>query len=246
MAFRRHTLLPLDDCLYTLQPSVPHLTRSALDLCLPRHGISRLPDIESDKPKWQLFKPYPIEFSHIDIAEVQTAAGKLYLSVAIDRTNKFAFASLVARATGAAARLFLDELVAVVPYRIHTILTDNGIQFADLPKNRSGPTARWRGHPFDRTCQSHGIEHRLTKPNHPWTNPGRTDEPDHQGSNREAISPQQPRPPHLADFLAAYNFARRLKTLGGLTSYEYISKVWTSEQERFILDPIHQMPGMNN
>ena len=50
---------------------------------------------------------------------------------------------------------------------------------------------------------------------------------------------------HLADFLAAYNFARRLKTLGGLTPYEYICKIWTSEPDRFILDPIHQMPGLN-
>ena len=46
VAFRRHTLLPLDDCLYALQPSIPHLTRSALHRCLQRHGISRLPDIE--------------------------------------------------------------------------------------------------------------------------------------------------------------------------------------------------------
>jgi transposase InsO family protein len=36
--------------------------------------------------------------------------------------------------------------------------------------NRDGPTARWRGHPFDRACNSHGIEHRLTKVKHPWTN----------------------------------------------------------------------------
>ena len=248
VAFRRHTLLPLDDCLYALQPSVPHLTRSALHRCLQRHGISRLPDIEGDKPKRQRFKPYPIGFFHIDIAEVQTAEGKLYLFVAIDRTSKFAFTKLVARATGAAARLFLDELVAVVPYRIHTILTDNGIQFADLPKNRSGPTARWRGHPFDRTCQSHGIEHRLTKPNHPWTN-GQVERMNR--TIKEATvkryhydSHDQLRR-HLADFLAAYNFARRLKTLGGLTPYEYICKIWTSEPDRFILNPIHQMPGLN-
>ena len=50
---------------------------------------------------------------------------------------------------------------------------------------------------------------------------------------------------HLADFMAAYNFARRLKTLGGLTPYEYICKIWTSEPDRFILNPIHQMPGLN-
>ena len=33
VAFRRHTLLPLDDCLYALQPSLPHLTRSSLHRC---------------------------------------------------------------------------------------------------------------------------------------------------------------------------------------------------------------------
>ncbi len=30
VAFRRHTLLPLDDCLYALQATIPHLTRSSL------------------------------------------------------------------------------------------------------------------------------------------------------------------------------------------------------------------------
>ena len=60
VAFRCHTLLPLDDCLYALQPSIPHLTRSALHRCLQRHGISRLPDMEGDKPKRSKFKRYPI------------------------------------------------------------------------------------------------------------------------------------------------------------------------------------------
>src|SRR3954468_11260284 len=40
VAFRRHTLQPLDDCLYALQPAMPQLTRSALHRCLQRHGIS--------------------------------------------------------------------------------------------------------------------------------------------------------------------------------------------------------------
>ena len=98
VAFRRHTLLPLDDCLYALQPTIPHLTRSALHRCLQRHGISRLPDMEGDKPKRSKFKRYPIGFFHIDIAEVQTAEGKLYLFVGIDRTSKFAVTQLVDRA----------------------------------------------------------------------------------------------------------------------------------------------------
>lgn len=56
IAFRRHPLLPLYDCLNALQPTIPHLTRSALHRCLQRHGTSRLPDFEGDKPKRQKFK----------------------------------------------------------------------------------------------------------------------------------------------------------------------------------------------
>ena len=169
VAFRRHTLLPLDDCLYALQPTIPRLTRSSLHRCLQRHGVSRLPQVEGDKEPRRKFKTYPIGFFHVDIAEVQTAQGKLYLFVAIDRTSKFAVTRLVDKANTQTARAFLEALVAAVPYEVEIVLTDNGIQFADLPKNRSGPTAKLRGHPFDRVCREHGIEHRLTKPNHPWT-----------------------------------------------------------------------------
>src|SRR3954451_22599504 len=66
VAFRRHTLLPLDDCLYALQPTTPHLTRSSLHRCLERHGISRLPEMEGDKPKKKRFADYAIGYFHID------------------------------------------------------------------------------------------------------------------------------------------------------------------------------------
>ena len=69
VAFRRHTLLPLDDCLYALQATIPHLTRSSLHRCLSRHGISRLPEVDGDKPARRKFKRYPIGCFHIDIAE---------------------------------------------------------------------------------------------------------------------------------------------------------------------------------
>ena len=51
---------------------------------------------------------------------------------------------------------------------------------------------------------------------------------------------------HLADFMAGRNFARRLKTLGGLTPSEYICKIWTTEPDRSILNPIQQMLGMTS
>src|SRR6056297_752431 len=137
VAFRRHTLLPLDDCLYALQPSIPSLTRSSLHRCLQRHGISRLPDVAGDKPKRQKFKRYPIGFLHINIAEVQTAEGKLYLFVGIDRTSKFAVTQLVEKTDRRTAWEFLQHMLEAVPYQVHTILTDNGIQFAEQPRKRN-------------------------------------------------------------------------------------------------------------
>jgi hypothetical protein len=114
VAFRKHTLLPLDDCLYALQVTIPKLTRSSLHRCLERHGISRLPEVEGDKPRRKKFEHYPIGYFHIDLAEVRTAEGKLYLFVAIDRTSKFAFVELVERADMRAAATFLEALVAAV------------------------------------------------------------------------------------------------------------------------------------
>lgn len=229
VAFRRHTLLPLDDCLYALQPSIPHLTRSSLHRCLQRHGISRLPDMDGGKPKRQRFKRYPIGFFHIDIAELRTTEGKLYLFVAIDRTSKFAVAQLVEKANRKTAWEFLEHLLEVVPYRVHTILTEraiegangsspmaSGIQFADQPRNRN--TSYARPMRFDLICEANGIEHRLTKPNHPWSN-GQVERmnrtiKDATVKRYHYDSHDQLRT-HLADFLDAYNYARRLKSLSG-------------------------------
>src|SRR5476649_800458 len=152
VAFRKHTLLPLDDCLYALQPSIPRLTRSSLHRCLQRHGVSRLPEVEGEKTARTKFKSYPIGYFHIDIAEVQTAEGKLYLFIAIDRTSKFAFVQLVESANRVTASTFLTALIAAVPYKIHTILTDNGIQFRYAPRYAAGPTARYMTHMFAMRC----------------------------------------------------------------------------------------------
>ena len=243
VAFRKHTLLPLDDCLYALQPTIPKLTRSSLHRCLERHGISRLPDVEGDKPAKRKFKRYPIGYFHIDIAEVQTAQGKLYLFVAIDRTSKLAYVELHPRATKMIAAQFLRHLIAAVPYGIHTILTDNGIQFRNREQDRMAME-----HIFGRTCRDNSIEHRTTKVKHPWTN-GQVERmnrtiKDATVKRFHYDSHDQLRQ-HLADFVSAYNFGRRLKTLKGLTPYEFICKCWTKEPKRFILNPIHQMPGLN-
>src|SRR5918993_5788242 len=255
VAFRRHTLLPLDDCLYALQPTIPPLRRSSLHRCLQRHGIARLPDVECAEPKRSRLKAYPIGYFHLDIAEVHTEQGRLHLFVAIDRTSKFAFARLHEKASRRIAADFLRALVAAVPYKVHTVLTDNGTHFTDPSGDGWTPEdieamraeeAPVRCHAFEAACADPEIEHRLTEPRHPWTN-GRVERMNrtlkdatverHQYGSHDQLRAR------LRLFVDAHDHARRLKTLRGLTPYEFIHQAWTREPERFRLDPSHHIPG---
>ena len=229
IAFRRHTLLPLDDCLYALQSSIPALTRSSLHRCLQRHGISRLPETADAQVAKKRFKTYPIDYFHLDIAEVHTAEGRLYLLVAIDRTSKFAFVELHQRVTLRVAGDFLRHLIAAVPYRVHTVLTDHGLHFT-TPGNvaSAAPLIReamdrgeiFRAHSFELACAQNHIDHRLTKPWHPWTN-GQVERMNRTLKEatvrRYHYDTHAQLRRHLANFVNAYNYARRLKTLKGLT-----------------------------
>ena len=258
VAFRKHTLLPLDDCLYALQPTLPHLTRSSLHRCLQRHGISQLPQVEGAASVKRKFKAYPIGFFHIDIAEVRTEQGKLYLLVAIDRTSKFAFVEMHDKVARRTAADFLRHLIAAVPYKIHTVLTDNGTHFTtpgntgsaapDIRAAMDAGESFW-AHAFEYACAQNNIDHRLTKPKHPWTN-GQVERMNRTIKDatvkRFYYQTHDQLRTHLTDFVTAYNFARRLKTLKGLTPYEYVCKLWTKEPHRFNLNPLHHMPGLNS
>ncbi len=245
VAFRQHTQLPLDDCLYALQATIPKLSRSALHRLFQRHGISRLPlSTDGKSREKKKFKQYPIGYLHVDFAEVRTEEGKLYLFVAVDRTSKAAFAELQPKATKAIAAEFLRRVLAALPYKVHTILTDNGTQFGNMPHQR-----RAFRHIFDRVCDDHGIEHRFTKPAHPWTN-GQVERMNrtikeatvlrYHYQNTEQLNE------HLQAFLLAYNHARRLKTLRGLTPHQFICAQYQTNPAIFNQDPTHLMLGLYN
>ena len=141
------------------------------------------------------------------------------------------------------AAQMLGCLIKAVPYRIHTVLTDNGLQFTHKPG-----TSTCSMHSFDRICVAHDIEHRLTQPNHPWTNGqvermNRTIKDATAQTVHHAWADQLKR--HLHAFLLACNCARRLKTLKGRTPYDFICRQWTSEPDRFKLSPCHHSPGSN-
>src|SRR3546814_1256107 len=79
VALRVQARLPLDDVFIALKDVIPNLTRSSLHRCLQRHGISRLPKADREKPK--KFKKYEIGYFHIDIAELRYEGGKGFLYV---------------------------------------------------------------------------------------------------------------------------------------------------------------------
>ncbi|WP_312592747.1 integrase core domain-containing protein, partial [Stutzerimonas nitrititolerans] len=122
---------------------------------------------------------------------------------------QFVHAELFEQMTRKTAIDFLQGTLKALPYHVHTILTDNGIQFA----KKTG-TGTYREHPFDVLCNQHGIEHRLTKPFHPWTN-GQIERMNRtiKDATTKAFyytSLEEFRS-HLKDYLWAYNSARPLR-----------------------------------
>lgn len=224
---------------------LPRLNRAgfaggSLHRCLERHGISRLPEVDDDKPAKKRFASQPIGYFHVDIAQVSAEQGKLALLVAIDPTSKLAFAQLLPSAGKMEAAQFLRDLIETVSYHIHTVLTDSGVQFT--PRRQD---IRDSGHIFAQVCAEQGTDHRLAKVNHPWTN-GQVERMNrtikdatvkrYHHDNHEQLQA------HLQLFVDAYNHARRLKTLRGLTPYEFVCQTWTNEPNRFRLNPSHHIP----
>ena len=176
---RTTLLLPLDDLLVVVREFIcPAMSRSALDRCLRRHGVSNLSKLkpEEEKPASSLktFKDYEPGFVHADIRYLpqmpDEESGK-YLFVAIDRAARWVFVEIKDSETAESARLFLKNLIEKAPFVISRILTDNGKELTDrfCPAGEREPTGK---HVFDQECvkHDHDIEHRLTTPRKPQTN----------------------------------------------------------------------------
>jgi len=248
--FRRLTKFSLDDVYISLKPQIPALSRSNLYRCLKRHGLNRLP-LESEsttKHKKKKFKEYDIGYCHIDITEIRLDKQKHYLFVGIDRVCKYAYVELHTSMTQKIAKDFLENFIKDCPFKIHTILTDNGAQFTYAllakhlqPKNKV--------HMFDETCAKNGIEHRLTKFRHPWTN-GQVEIMNkkikaHTTKKYHYDTPESLKK-HLMAYMLAYNFQRPLKALKFKTPYDKIIEIYEQKAELFNLNPLQKIVGLNN
>ena len=181
VAFRRHTLLPLDDCLYALQPTIPHLTRSSFHRCLQRHGISRLPQVEGEASRQtqiqglsdRLFSYRHRRGSNRPRQTLSPRRHRPNLEVRLRRT---------AREGGAPHRRRLpappDRRRPLQgphrPHRQRNPLHRSPLAILSRPRRTSRPhwiaeQKPFRAHAFEYACAPNDIDHRLTKPKHPWT-----------------------------------------------------------------------------
>jgi transposase InsO family protein len=173
---RRTLLLPLDDLLAITHEFInTEASRSGLDRCLRRHGVSNLKDlipvIEGETAPKKTLKDYEPGFLHVDIKylpQMPDETDRRYLFVAIDRATRWVYFRIYRDQTELSSTDFLRRLKRAAPMVIQKVLTDNGSQFTDrftsAKKQVSG------NHAFDLVCTEFGIQHRLSPPRHPQTN----------------------------------------------------------------------------
>ena len=175
---RRLLLLPLDDLLAVTHEFIsPAVSRSGLDRCLRRHGVSNLQalkpqPLDSEARPVKPFKDYEPGFVHVDVKYLPRMPDEdsaQYLFAAIDRATRWVYVEILPEKTAQNAAGFLERLIAKAPFTITRVLTDNGKEFTDrfCATGEREPTGR---HRFDRVCAANTIEHRLIQPRTPQTN----------------------------------------------------------------------------
>jgi hypothetical protein len=142
--------LPLDDITEVMRRCAnAKLSRSAIHRCLKRHGLGRRP--LPDKPSIGIFEQTTVGFIHVDLKHLPALQRrKSYAFVAIDRATRYVYLEIHPNRDGDTAAGFLDRFA---------------VDMKDKPRDR--PSG---GHPFDRLCAKHRIDHRLTRPYRPQTN----------------------------------------------------------------------------
>ena len=172
---RKTLMLPLDDLLAVVREFItPNVSRSGLDRCLRRHGVGSLKALQpkAEKPGHKPFKSYEPGFVHLDVKylpQMPDEDKRRYLFVAIDRATRWVFIAIKGHKTATAARAFLNGVTKAAPFKIQTVLTDNGKEFTDRLFGTRAKDATG-GHEFDALCAALGIDHRLNKPRTPQTN----------------------------------------------------------------------------
>lgn len=211
---------------------MPHLSRSSLHRCLQRHGVNRL-SATFDAGTEMAQVASALGDVHIDHAQVRSSDGSHHFFNAIEQASKFVFVQMGTRGDAAAAADFLGALARRNPCRIKRVFTLDAAPFAAIGEESA----------FVRTCRERGIEHRLASAPDPWTrSPGARMGDMLQDNVTFASEAYLVR--LLSQFVQAYNFRRRLKTLRGKTPHDFLCQAWAENPEPFLRDPHHDLLGL--
>jgi len=254
---RRTLLLPLDDLLVVVREFLnPGVSRSGLDRCLRRHGVSDLAQLrrqrepeETGMVEKKTFKDYEPGFVHVDIKYLPKMPDEIqrrYLFAGIDRATRWVYLEILPDKGAVNAAGFLGRLTAKAPFKIAKVLTDNGKEFTDRFQNggERKPTGR---HDFDRFCIEHGIEHRLTRPYTPQTNGmierfnGRVDEVLATTHFDSAESLEQT----LKRYERIYNQHIPQKALGHITPVQAL-KNWQKSHPHLFKKRVYNLAGLDS
>ena len=249
---RRTVLLPLDDLLIVTREFInADVSRSGLDRCLRRHGVSDLkslqPEIEGQTKPVKTFKDYEPGFLHIDIKylpQMPDQTHRRYLFVAIDRATRWVFMRTYRDQSNTSSADFLRRLKRAAPMKIKTILTDNGSQFTDrFTSTTKSSTGK---HEFDLVCKEFDIEHRLIRPRHPQTN-GMVERFNGRISeivNQTRFTSEAELEETLMHYLSTYNHLIPQRTLKHQTPIQAL-KTWHSEKPELFVKKVYKQPGLD-
>ncbi len=253
VALRQTLLLPLDDLLAVTREFLNEgVSRSGLDRCLRRHGVSELkallPRDESGKPAYQPSKAYVPGLVHVDLKylpQLPDEDQRHYLFAAIDRATRWVYVEILPEKSAAGAQGFLTNLLQAAPFRITQILTDNGKAFTDrfYATGEQEPTGQ---HGFDRICHAQHIEHRLIPPRHPQTHGmierfnGHISEV--LGTSRFCSGEQLAET--LQRYVNVYNHHIPQRALGHVCPVEVLEQ-WRLKQPGLFVSEINNLPGLD-
>lgn len=229
---------PLDDLFVALADYVPGLKRINCYRILLHYRINRLN--EKEKKEVKKFANCPPGFLHIDCFYLPKMNGqKLYAYLAVDRATRLLFLRIYPHKGKREAADFLMQALAFYPYRIHTILTDNGREFAMRGQQSFGSISQ-KGVLFELICELAGITHRKTKVRHPWTN-GMAERmvrtvKEHT-TKLETYDSQESMIMSIIHFQDAHNFQRKLKALNFKTPFQATMEWYIKEPKLFLKNP---------
>ena len=236
---RESLKLPLDDLLIQLADYVPNLKRGNLYRILLHYKLNKL--TEKERREIKKFKKYPPGFLHIDCFYLpKINKQRQYCYLAVDRATRMLFLRIYPRKNKEVAADFLVQALGFYPFRIHTILTDNGGEFTTQGRQGFYGRKLETQVPFELICSLSGIDHRKTKFKHPWTN-GMAERmvrtvKDHT-LNLERYKTPEEATISILQFEVSYNFTSRLKALEFKTPYQTVDDWFIKEPKLFIKNP---------